>query len=118
MTHTEMNDTELKALLEQHFPELAGTPTGATVFASFQQLADHTKQCLSAAQNTKAQRCFDVVNHLYHTCSSRARMAIENVFMFSVGCFMDAMQDRQQANALLPDALQRLAASQRGARDI
>lgn len=113
-----ITDQKLNGMLAQHFHPSCSTEDRATVFASFQNLAEQTKSWLVTNQLSRAKRCFETVNAIYNDCNCVARMAIENVFMFSVLHFIDTLPNRKEAHTILPDGLRELASLQRNAHDI
>jgi hypothetical protein len=115
MKHT-IQDHALKEILAAELMLPDGSDS--SVFDSFQRLATQTKAWLLSDQLEYVKRSFELVGMCYGKCSAKAQMAIENVFIFSIGCCLDGLSNAEEIRDMLPESLRLMTLRHRNAHDI
>lgn len=78
------------------------------IFQSAKQVAQATCSCITAGNYARARRYFAWAEKMLREGTERERMAIANVFIYSLSIMIDRLgQERSKVLALLPPLLHR-----------
>ena len=75
------------------------------LFKSFDHFTDHVKLLMRTEQWSAAKQCFDWVANVYGRCTNAAQLAIDNVFLFSIGSYIERLNRPAETKGLLSEPL-------------
>jgi hypothetical protein len=84
------------------------TPYIRSIYVSMQNLTDITKKNILKRNYKRVERCFGIADRLLRTGNAQVKNAVENVFVYSIGIWLDGVirkDDRERVMQLLPASL-------------
>jgi hypothetical protein len=107
-------DEKVLSIITEQYPDLHSCK-GTAPFESFKHIAFYAKQFLKEDNYQEFKKINAFINKLYYHASGKIKLCIDNVYTYSVGTFIDTLDDQQRLRDLLPDRMSLLLADQHGA---
>lgn len=90
-----IKEYEVALLLSTEFPEIYKELTGlgrtVNVYKTVQCFADYTIRLIKANELTRVKNCFHTAEKMMQEGSGAVRIAVENVYVFSIGILVDTL---------------------------
>lgn len=115
MQNVMIHPSQLAPFLRQQLPDLTYRLVGSAIrspFSIMQSFAEFAHQHIR--QTHLLRQCFELANILYRNGSGEIKLAVENVFLFSLSAEIDLSPEREKILQLLPARLQALLQKQEG----
>jgi hypothetical protein len=97
-------------IIKDTFPELKKmqTDTAAKPFKCFESVTEFAISLLADRDHTKIKTLYKTVENIYSQCEPTLAMAIENIFLYKIGEYLELKTNKKELLELLPAGFQKI----------